>query len=122
MSNNYASLRRSLDAEPGAAKRCAERLLKIRANLAPIRARKSDGSLLMACLLQQRLEDAVARERLVEVQVIDPAHQGQRGLAGGRQIADAVSADAELPSAGFVDTEIWLMKLEVAYAAKTAWA
>lgn len=45
MSNNYASLRRSLEAEPGAAERCAERLLRIRESLAPIRARKS-GSLL----------------------------------------------------------------------------
>jgi hypothetical protein len=48
MSNNYANLRRSLGAEPGAAKRCAERLMKIRESLALIRARKSDGSLLLA--------------------------------------------------------------------------
>ncbi|WP_207538264.1 endonuclease/exonuclease/phosphatase family protein [Sabulicella rubraurantiaca] len=48
MSNNYASLRRDLAKEDGAAERCASRLLAIRERLASIRARKSDGSLLLA--------------------------------------------------------------------------
>jgi endonuclease/exonuclease/phosphatase family metal-dependent hydrolase len=48
MSNNYSGLRRSLRGEPGADKRCAERLLAIRKSLAPIRRRRSDGSLLLA--------------------------------------------------------------------------
>lgn len=48
MSNNYAGLRDNLSKEDGAAERCADRLLAIRERLAPIRARKSDGSLLLA--------------------------------------------------------------------------
>lgn len=48
MSNNYASLKRDLQREPGAAERCAVRLLAIRQRLEPIRRRKSDGSLLLA--------------------------------------------------------------------------
>ncbi|WAJ28514.1 endonuclease/exonuclease/phosphatase family protein [Antarcticirhabdus aurantiaca] len=48
MSNNYAGLRRDLAGENGAAERCAERLLAIRKRLAPVRARKSDGLLLLA--------------------------------------------------------------------------
>ena len=48
MSNNYARLRRDLMKESGAAERCAERLLAIRDRMAPIRARKSDTSLLLA--------------------------------------------------------------------------
>lgn len=48
MSNNYAGLRRKLRGEDGAAERCAERLLAIRTRLEPIRARKSDSSLLLA--------------------------------------------------------------------------
>ncbi|ADH88031.1 endonuclease/exonuclease/phosphatase family protein [Ancylobacter novellus DSM 506] len=48
MSNNYASLKRDLQREPGAAERCAARLLAIRQRLEPIRRRKSDGSLLLA--------------------------------------------------------------------------
>lgn len=48
MSNNYAGLRRDLAKKDGAAERCAQRLLAIRERLAPIRARKSDGSLLLA--------------------------------------------------------------------------
>lgn len=48
MSNNYASLKRDLQREPGAAERCAARLLKIRQRLEPIRRRKSDGALLLA--------------------------------------------------------------------------
>jgi endonuclease/exonuclease/phosphatase family metal-dependent hydrolase len=45
---NYAGLRRDLAKEEGAAERCAERLLAMRERLAPIRARKSDSSLLLA--------------------------------------------------------------------------
>ena len=48
MSNNYASLKRDLQGEPGAAERCAARLLAIRQRLEPIRRRKSDGALLLA--------------------------------------------------------------------------
>ncbi|MDF2621120.1 MAG: endonuclease/exonuclease/phosphatase family protein [Xanthobacteraceae bacterium] len=48
MSNNYASLKRDLQSEPGAAERCAARLLAIRQRLEPIRRRKSDGALLLA--------------------------------------------------------------------------
>lgn len=48
MSNNYTGLQRDLAKEQGAAARCAERLLAIRERLAPIRARKSDASLLLA--------------------------------------------------------------------------
>lgn len=48
MSNNYASLKRDLQREPGAAERCAARLLAIRQRLEPIRRRKSDGALLLA--------------------------------------------------------------------------
>ena len=46
MSNTYAGMRRELGAE--AARRCADRLLAIRARLAPIRARRNEGSLLLA--------------------------------------------------------------------------
>lgn len=46
MSNTYAGMRRELGEE--AARRCADRLLAIRRRLAPIRARKVDGSLLLA--------------------------------------------------------------------------
>lgn len=48
MANNYAGLRRRLAGEEGAAARCAERLLAMRERLGPIRARKSDASLLLA--------------------------------------------------------------------------
>lgn len=48
MSNNYAGMRRALAGEPGAAARCAARLLAIRERLAPLRARKRDGTLLLA--------------------------------------------------------------------------
>lgn len=48
MSNNYAGLRRDLKTEPGAAKRCSERLLAIRERLEPLRQRKKDSSLLLA--------------------------------------------------------------------------
>lgn len=48
MSNNYASLRRLAKTDAAAAKRCAERLLAIRKRLEPLRARKRDGSLLLA--------------------------------------------------------------------------
>lgn len=48
MSNNYAGLRRDLAKEDGAAERCAGRLLALRERLAPVRARKSDSSLLLA--------------------------------------------------------------------------
>ncbi len=51
---------------------------------------------LMALLLQQPLEHPAARERIVEVQLIDPAHQGQIGVADSAgQIVDAAPADAE---------------------------
>lgn len=46
MSNTYAGMRRELGGE--AARRCADRLLAIRRRLAPIRARRNDGSLLLA--------------------------------------------------------------------------
>ena len=49
MSNNYAGLRRDFAAAaPGTLERCVDRLLAMRARLAPIRARKNDGSLLLA--------------------------------------------------------------------------
>lgn len=56
----------------------------------------------MALLLEEPLEHAAARERIVELQLVDPAHQRQVGVThGARQIVDAASADAEdsgLPS------------------------
>lgn len=49
MSNNYAGLRRDFAAAaPGTLERCVDRLLAMRARLATIRARKNDGSLLLA--------------------------------------------------------------------------
>ncbi|TDK37294.1 endonuclease [Rhizobium deserti] len=45
---NYAGMRYALRDEEGAAQRCAKRLLAIRKTLEPIRARKSDRSLLLA--------------------------------------------------------------------------
>jgi len=48
MSNNYTELRAFLKADPTAAKRCIERLIKIRSSLSEIRKRKSDGTLLLA--------------------------------------------------------------------------
>lgn len=48
MSNNYAGINRLRDNDPEARKRCAERLLKMRKTLEPIRRRKSDSSLLLA--------------------------------------------------------------------------
>lgn len=48
MSNNYAGLRRSFAGDAESAKRCADRLVKLRAALAPLRKRKSDSSLLLA--------------------------------------------------------------------------
>lgn len=48
MSNNYSRLRAFEREDPVAAKRCAQRLLAMRASLAPLRKRKSDSSLLLA--------------------------------------------------------------------------
>lgn len=48
MSNYYAGLEKALADEPGAAQRCAERLIAIRKRLEPLRVRKSDDSLLLA--------------------------------------------------------------------------
>jgi hypothetical protein len=48
MSNYYVGLRDLARSDPAAAKRCAERLLVMRASLEPVRKRKSDGSLLLA--------------------------------------------------------------------------
>jgi hypothetical protein len=48
MSNNYADLRRLLAREPTGGRRCAERLLKMRASLQDLRKRKSDDTLLLA--------------------------------------------------------------------------
>jgi hypothetical protein len=48
MSNRHTGLRRLKRDDPGAGRRCAERLLAMRQSLAPLRARKSDGSLLLA--------------------------------------------------------------------------
>lgn len=48
MSNMYAGIRRDFAGDEAGARLCAERLLKIRERLAPIRARKSDASLLLA--------------------------------------------------------------------------
>jgi len=48
MSNSYFGLRRLAQSDPSAAKRCAERLLAMRASLDAIRRRKNDGSLLLA--------------------------------------------------------------------------
>lgn len=48
MSNNYAGMRRALAKEPGAAERCAERLIAIRKSLAAVRKRRTDSSLLLA--------------------------------------------------------------------------
>lgn len=45
---NYAGLKHALKDEPGAAERCAERLIAIRKSLEPLRARKKDTSLLLA--------------------------------------------------------------------------
>jgi endonuclease/exonuclease/phosphatase family metal-dependent hydrolase len=48
MTNNYAQLRGLKRRDAEAAERCAARLLKMRAELAPVRKRKSDSSLLLA--------------------------------------------------------------------------
>lgn len=48
MSNMYAGIRRDFQGDDEGAKHCAERLLKIRARLAPLRDRKCDSSLLLA--------------------------------------------------------------------------
>lgn len=48
MSNYYAGLRRLQAKDRPAARRCAERLLAMRASLEPVKRRKSDGSLLLA--------------------------------------------------------------------------
>jgi hypothetical protein len=48
MSNYYVGLRDLARSDSEAAKRCAQRLLAMRASLEPIRKRKSDGSLLLA--------------------------------------------------------------------------
>lgn len=48
MSNNYVNLRDLKRSDPAAAKRCASRLLSMRATLAPLRKRKSETSLLLA--------------------------------------------------------------------------
>lgn len=48
MSNIYAGLRRAFGDDDDAAKRCADRLIKLRTALAPLRDRKSDSRLLLA--------------------------------------------------------------------------
>lgn len=48
VSNNYAGLRRSFAGDAESAERCADRLIKLRAAIAPVRKRKSDSSLLLA--------------------------------------------------------------------------
>ena len=48
MSNNYAGLRRNLKEHKGATKRCAARLLAIRKSMTDLRAKKNDGTLLLA--------------------------------------------------------------------------
>jgi endonuclease/exonuclease/phosphatase family metal-dependent hydrolase len=48
MSNNYTGLHRFADSDPAAARHCAQRLVVMRESLAPLRARKNDGSLLLA--------------------------------------------------------------------------
>jgi endonuclease/exonuclease/phosphatase family metal-dependent hydrolase len=48
MSNNYTGLREFKKEEPAAARRCAQRLVKMRNSLAPLKRRKTDGSLLLA--------------------------------------------------------------------------
>lgn len=48
MSNMYANIRRDFGADESGAKRCADRLLKIRARLNPLRERKCDATLLLA--------------------------------------------------------------------------
>lgn len=48
MSNMYAGMRRAFGADEEGAQRCADRLLKIRARLQPLRDRKRDSSLLLA--------------------------------------------------------------------------
>jgi endonuclease/exonuclease/phosphatase family metal-dependent hydrolase len=48
MSNRYFGLKRLMQKDRSAGKRCAERLLAMRRSLEPIRKRKSDGSLLLA--------------------------------------------------------------------------
>ncbi len=48
MSNNYGQLRELRRRDAAAAERCATRLLAMRQELAPLRKRKSDGSLLLA--------------------------------------------------------------------------
>ena len=48
MSNRYFGLKRLMQKDRSAGKRCAERLLAMRRSLGPIRKRKSEGSLLLA--------------------------------------------------------------------------
>ncbi len=48
MSNMYAGLRRAFGQDAASASRCADRLIKLRAALAGIRARKSDATMLLA--------------------------------------------------------------------------
>lgn len=48
MANMYARIKRDFANDPAGGKHCAERLLKIRARLEPLRKRKSDASLLLA--------------------------------------------------------------------------
>ncbi len=48
MSNMYAAIRRTFAQDPEAGKRCADRLIKLRAALADVRARRSDQTMLLA--------------------------------------------------------------------------
>ena len=48
MSNMYAAIRRTFANDPEAGKRCADRLIKLRAALADLRARRSDQTILLA--------------------------------------------------------------------------
>jgi endonuclease/exonuclease/phosphatase family metal-dependent hydrolase len=48
MSNTYSGLRNLKRSDPPAAERCAQRLLQMRTDLEPIRARRRDGSMLLA--------------------------------------------------------------------------
>jgi endonuclease/exonuclease/phosphatase family metal-dependent hydrolase len=48
MSNMYAGIRRDFGDDAAGARHCADRLLKMRARLEPLRQRKSDASLLLA--------------------------------------------------------------------------
>jgi hypothetical protein len=51
---------------------------------------------LVAFGLQQALQHPAARERILQVQLVDPAHEREIGVRGrARQVVDAAPADPE---------------------------